>query len=76
MTNKSLNLQCFIDFFFENSYMFLSCNDVNWFCNQLGITDEIVEEYSIKPPPEETNNNNFNEYNNNIENENNINNYN
>ena len=76
MTNKSLNLQCFIDFFFENSYMFLSCNDVNWFCNQLGITDEIVEEYSIKPPPEEENNNTFNEYNNNIENENNINNYN
>ena len=73
MQNKSLNLQSFIDFFFENSYMFLSCNDVNWFCNQLGITDEIVEEYTIKPPNEETNNNNNN---NNENNENIINNIN
>ena len=61
MKNKSLNLQTFIDFFFENSYMFLSANDINWFCNQLGITDEIVEEYTIKPPPEENNNNNISE---------------
>ena len=61
MKNKSLNLQTFIDFFFENSYMFLSANDINWFCNQLGITDEIVEEYTIKPPPEENNINNINE---------------
>ncbi len=63
MKNKSLNLQTFIDFFFENSYMFLSANDINWFCNQLGITDEIVEEYTIKPPPEENNINNINEEN-------------
>ena len=68
MQNKSLNLQSFIDFFFENSYMFLSCNDVNWFCNQLGITDEIVEDYTIKPQNEEDANN--------IENNNNINNIN
>ena len=60
MKNNSLNLQSFINFFFENSYMFLSCNDVNWFCNQLGITDEIVEEYSIKPPENTNNNNNIN----------------
>lgn len=63
MKNKSLTLQTFIDFFFENSYMFLSANDINWFCNQLGITDEIVEEYTIKPPPEDNNNNNINEEN-------------
>ena len=63
MKNNSLNLQTFIDFFFENSYMFLSANDINWFCNQLGITDEIVEEYTIKPPPEENNINNINEEN-------------
>ena len=63
MKNKSLNLQTFIDFFFENSYMFLSANDINWFCNQLGITDEIVEEYTIKPPPEENNINNINKEN-------------
>ena len=69
MKNKSLNLQNFIDFFFDNSYMFLSGNDINWFCNQLGILDEVVEEYTIKPPPEEENNNN----NNNINNENEIN---
>ena len=68
MKNKSLNLQNFIDFFFDNSYMFLSCNDINWFCNQLGILDEVVEEYTIKPPPEEGNNNI-----NNINNENEIN---
>ena len=73
MKNSSLNLQCFIDFFFENSYMFLSCKDVNWFCDKLGITDEIVEEYTIKPPPEEENNNINNENNDNID-ENNINN--
>ena len=74
MKNKSLNLQTFIDFFFENSYMFLSANDINWFCNQLGITDEIVEEYTIKPPPEENNNNNINQenYENNDNNINNI----
>ena len=74
MKNKSLNLQAFIDFFFENSYMFLSANDINWFCNQLGITDEIVEEYTIKPPPEENNNNNINQenYENNDNNINNI----
>ena len=63
MKNKSLSLQTFIDFFFENSYMFLSANDINWFCNQLGITDEIVEEYTIKPPAEENNINNINEEN-------------
>ena len=73
MNNKSLNLQSFIDFFFENSYMFLSCNDVNWFCNQLGITDEIVEDYTIKPP-NEGNNNNENDVNGNNIDENNINN--
>ena len=74
MKNKSLSLQTFIDFFFENSYMFLSANDINWFCNQLGITDEIVEEYTIKPPPEENNNNNINQenYENNDNNINNI----
>ena len=68
MKNNSLNLQSFINFFFENSYMFLSCNDVNWFCNQLGITDEIIEEYSIKPPEDENENienNNENNINNN-----------
>ena len=68
MKNNSLNLQSFINFFFENSYMFLSCNDVNWFCNQLGITDEIIEEYSIKPPEdanENIENNNENNINNN-----------
>ena len=58
MQNKSLNLQCFIDFFFENSYNFLSNNDVIWYCKQMGILDEINEEYSIKPPDE--NNNNIN----------------
>ena len=58
--NKSLNLQCFIDFFFENSYMFLSNNDVIWYCNQMGIMDEVSEEYSIRPPDE---NNNINENN-------------
>ena len=71
MKNKSLNLQNFIDFFFDNSYMFLSDNDINWFCNKLGILDEIVEEYTIKPPPEEGNNNINNI--NNINNENEIN---
>ena len=68
MKNNSLNLQSFINFFFENSYMFLSCNDVNWFCNQLGITDETIEEYSIKPPEdanENIENNNENNINNN-----------
>ena len=58
MQNKSLNLQCFIDFFFENSYMFLSNNDVIWYCNQMGIMDEISEEYSIRPPDDNDNNNN------------------
>ena len=60
MQNKSLNLQCFIDFFFENSYNFLSNNDVIWYCKQMGIMDEIAEEYSIKPPEENDNNNNIN----------------
>ena len=47
--------------------MFLSSNDINWFCNTLGIMDEIVEEYTIKPPSEEEENNinNENENNNN-----------
>jgi hypothetical protein len=52
MNNNSLNLQCFIDYFFENSYNFLSNDEVIWFCNQLGIMDEIREEYSIKPSEE------------------------
>ena len=61
MKNKSLNLQCFIDFFFENSYLFLSNNDVIWYCNQMGIMDEITEQYTIKPPEENDNNiNNIN----------------
>ena len=30
MQNKSLNLQSFIDFFFENSYLFLSNNNIIW----------------------------------------------
>ena len=42
---------------------FLSDNDINWFCNKLGILDEIVEEYTIKPPAEENNINNINEEN-------------
>ena len=58
MQNKSLNLQSFIDFFFENSYIFLSNNDIVWYCNQMGIMDEISEDYTIKPPDEDNNNEN------------------
>ena len=64
MQNKSLNLQSFIDFFFENSYMFLENNDVIWYCNQMGIMDEITEEYTIKPPEQDNNINNENNNNN------------
>ena len=64
MQNKSLNLQSFIDFFFENSYMFLENNDVILYCNQMGIMDEITEEYTIKPPEQDNNINNENIINN------------
>ena len=60
MGNKCLDLQNFIGFFFDNSDIFLADQDVNWFCNQMGLLDEVYQDYVIKPPDDQNTLNNIN----------------